>query len=139
LPNEIYKLLNRGGLGHGLRTQEQEIGGLPVLSPQLIKRELFLWNRHVGQVVDSLRTDDDSIPEEQKRSEIWGLHCELLNIRPYDHYNGKVGRVLMVNHALLTDTQPWIVPSVDRSEYVSTIRRHHSAKWGTNPPNCDQL
>lgn len=140
LPHEVYKLMIRGEyLGQGLRTQPMAIGGLPVLSPQLIKRELFRWNRRVYQTVDSLRTDNDSIPEEQKRSEVWDLHCELMNIHPYDHCNGKVGRILMVNHALLTDSKAWVVPSANRQEYFDTLRRHPSAQWGTTPPADAQL
>jgi hypothetical protein len=140
LPNEVYKLMvSSEHTGQGLRTQPVMFGGRAVLHPRLIKHELFLWNRRVQQVVDSLRTDDASIPEEQKRSEIWGLHCELMNIRPYDHCNGKVGRVLMVNHALLTDTQAWVVPAASRQEYFNTIRQHPSAQWGANPPTEAQL
>ena len=140
LPYEVYKLLNRGeSLGRGLRNQEVAIGGRAVLPHRMIKRELFRWNRRVCQAIDSLRTDEDTIPEERKRAEIWGLHCELMSIHPYDHFNGKVGRILMVNHALLTDAKAWVIPAASRQEYFNTIRQHPSAEWGTNPPTEDQL
>lgn len=139
-PLEVYKLLAHGHhLANGLRAQKVRVGDREALAPQLIKHELWKWNRRLYQTVDLLRTDDDSIPVEHKKSEIWGLHCELMNILPYDRFNGKVGRVLMVNHALLTDTPVWVIPAASRQEYFNVIRRHPSAQWGTNPPVEDQL
>lgn len=139
LPTEVHKLLMRGSpLAGALRTQSAKIGINDTLAPQFVKRELWRWNRNLCQAIDLLRTDDDSIPEIRKKSDLWGLHFELLNIRPYETCNGKVGRVLMVNHALLVDLAPWIIPSKAREEYFNGIRRHPSANWGANPPE-DQL
>lgn len=139
LPTEVHKLLLNGNpLAGQLRKQATKIGINDVLAPQLVKREFWKWNRNLCQTIDSLRTDDNSIPEARKKADIWGLHFEMLNIRPYELFNGKVGRVLMVNHALLVDIAPWIIPSKAREEYFNGIRRHPSATWGANPPE-DQL
>ena len=40
----------------------------------------------------------------------------------------------MVNHALLVDLDPWIIPCVTgREDYFDIIRNHPSAQWGIYP------
>lgn len=137
LPHEVYKLLTRGDVV--LRSHPVSLGGIDLIPPQRVKQELFYWNRRVYQTIDSLRTDDASISEAQKRAEVWGLHYELMNLRPYDRLNGKVGRILMASHAALTDAQAWVVPASSRLEYFASIRRHPSAQWGVSPTHSQAV
>jgi hypothetical protein len=138
LPREVHRLLLGKDEPYELRTQPFRIGINDVLPAGMVKKEFWKWNRRLQQAIDLLRTDDNSIPAEHKRAEIWGLHCELMNIRPFDSCNGKMGRVLMVNHALLVDLVPWVI-SCDhgREDYFDVIRTHPSSAWGNNPPSDD--
>lgn len=136
LPNAVHKLLLRDHpAAERLRSRDIKIGLNEVLPATLVPHFLWKWNRSVQTVIDLLRTDDDSIDPDLKFAEIWDLHCEFENIHPYELYNGKVGRVLMVNHALLVDVEPWITPcELGREDYLDMIRNHASADWGINPP-----
>lgn len=135
-PNEVHKLLlPEHPLAGELRSRVLKIGVTPVLSPTLVPHFLWKWNRSVHHVVDELRTDDDSIDPDTKIESVWDLHCEFESIHPYELYNGKVGRILMVNHALLVDVEPWIIPcDLGREDYFDVIRQHPSYCWGVSPP-----
>jgi len=136
LPNVVHKLLLRDHpAAERLRSRDIKIGLNEVLPATLVPHFLWKWNKSVQMVIDSLRTDDDSIDPDLKITEVWDLHCEFENIHPYELYNGKVGRILMVNHALLIDVEPWIIPcDLGREDYLDMIRNHASADWGINPP-----
>lgn len=142
LPKEIHKLLLRDHVHAGnLRRQRAFIGMNRTVDPIQVPKLMWRWNRHVSDTIDSLRTDDDSIEPDLKQADVWGLHCELMNIRPFELYNGKVGRLLMVNHSLLVDLEPWIIPAdLGRDDYFRVIRNHPSFEWATNlPPDELQL
>ncbi len=141
LPKAVHTLLlgEDHPLAGKLRTQEVRIGINDLLQAVLVPRFMWEWNRSVHSVIDSLRTDDDTIDSDEKMAQVWDLHCEFENIHPYELYNGKVGRVLMVNHALLVDVDPWIIPcDIGRDDYFSMIRKHASAEWGRNPPQAHE-
>lgn len=141
LPKVVHELLLPDHpLAGKLRTIETKIGLNDILPAAMIQFFFWRWNREVHTTIDDLRTDDDSIDEEDKISRIWQHHSELMNIRPFELYNGKVGRVLMVNHALLVDINPWIVPcKTGREDYFDLIRTHPSARWGTHPEEIQGL
>lgn len=135
LPNTVHKLLLRDHpLASQLRRRELKIGLNEVLPATLVPHFFWKWNRSVHRVIDSLRTGAGAVTPDLKISEIWDLHCEFESIHPYELYNGKVGRVLMLNHALLADAKPWITFELGRESYLDTIRNHASADWGVNPP-----
>lgn len=136
LPNAVHRLLLRDHpAAEKLRSRDVKIGLNYVLPATLVPHFLWKWNKAVKVVIDSLRTADRSIDHEVKIPEVWDLHYELASIHPYELYNGKVGRVLMVNHALLVDVDPWIIPcDSGREAYLDMIRNHASASWGINPP-----
>jgi hypothetical protein len=138
LPNAVHEILLPGNpLAGVLRVHEAKIGLNNLLEAKFVPHFMWKWNRLAQATIDSLRTDDDSIDPDEKIAQIWGLHCELENIRPYELYNGKVGRVLMINHALLVDIDPWIIPcAIGREDYFDMIRYHASAKWGLYPPDA---
>ena len=136
LPNAVHRLLLRDHpAAEKLRSRDVKIGLNEVLPATLVPHFLWKWNKAAQVVIDLLRTDDDSIDPDLKITEVWDLHCEFENIHPYELYNGKVGPILMVNHALLVDVEPWIIPcDLGREGYLDMIRNHASADWGINPP-----
>jgi hypothetical protein len=136
LPREIHRLLLREHPQAGrLRNQSARIACNGVVDPARVPALMFRWNNNVHETIDALRTDDNSVDSDLKRADVWGLHCELMNIRPFELYNGKVGRLLMVNHALLVGVEPWIVPAdLGRDDYFGVIRNHPSFIWAVDPP-----
>jgi hypothetical protein len=137
LPHEIHRLLLRDHPRAGeLRCGELKIGGAKIVAAKHVPYLFWKWTRTTQEVIDSLRTDDkDAVDPDTSISCIWDLHCEFENIHPYELYNGKVGRVLMVNHALLVDIDPWIIPcEVGREDYFNVIRSHESVGWADHPP-----
>jgi hypothetical protein len=134
-PNAVHRLLLRDHpAAEKLRSRDLKIGLNDILPATLVPHSLWKWNKSVHQVIDSLRVSDRSIDPDLKFDEICDLHCEFENIHPYELYNGKVGRILMVNHALLVDMDPWIVTCLKREDYLDMIRDHPSSEWGVNPP-----
>jgi hypothetical protein len=140
LPKEVHRLLLRDHHKAGvLRTERAKIGMRELLTPGKVPQAFWRWNRNVLRVVDGLRSNDDGIDSHSKYGQLWSLHCELMNIRPFDLYNGKLGRILMVNHALLIDVEPWIIPAVTgREAYLNVIRKHPSSNWGPSASLGDE-
>lgn len=138
LPKTIHEILLRGhpreDLAGKLRYQPARVGINSCLPATLVPSFMWGWGRRVHDTVDSLRTDDGGIEEEERVANVWDLHCEFENIHPFELFNGKVGRILMVNHALLLDLNPWSIPCEKREDYFDMIRYHPSAKWGATPP-----
>lgn len=133
LPRELHRLLLGVHLLAGVaRTQPITIGFRTMLHPRRVPYFTWRWNADARTRISTLRKSSGSTSGE-RRDIVWDLHCELMNIRPYELYNGRVGRLLMVNHALLVGEDPWIVHSQDRDEYLATIRGHASARWVDEP------
>lgn len=131
LPNEVHTLLLRDHkMARRLRYREIKLGLNYTLPPVKVPHLFWEWNRLVKKTVDRLRKKK----EEGALYEIWNLHAIFENIRPYEIYNGKTGRVLMLNHALLVDLDPWIVPFDAREVYLDFLRYHPTSDWGMNPP-----
>lgn len=137
LPHAVHKLLLRDDpLAEQVRRRDVKIGLNHVLEASHVPRLFWQWNRRTHETIDSLRVDDDSVDPGHAIAEVLGLHAMFENIHPYEVYNGKVGRVLMVNHALLVDVEPWIIPcDLGREDYFDMIRHHPSAQWGIDPPD----
>jgi hypothetical protein len=135
LPNAVHKLLLCDHpLAGKLRKQDIKIGLNYILEARFVPYLIWEWNRLLYRVINTLRTKKQSTVE-CKMLEVWNLHLEFENIHPYELYNGKVGRVLMLNHALLVDIEPWIIPCNEgREYYFDLIRTHPSASWGLDPP-----
>lgn len=132
LPRTIHQLLlPEHPLAGRVRKEEAQIGLNPVLPAGCVPRFFWEWNRKVFRVIKKMR---------RKRSDrgmiqaVWDLHAELLNIRPYELYNGKMGRILMINHALLLGVEPRLIRFEQREDYFDLIRHHETAKWGFEPP-----
>lgn len=50
---------------------------------------------------------------------VWQLHIDFEHIHPFIDGNGRTGRLLMVNHALILGLDPWIVEYSQVQEYYS--------------------
>lgn len=124
LPREAHQLLLREDPRAGrVRENEMLIGFRETMPAKLIPRHFIAWNQRVLQVISGLRKADSTT--EERRLAIWDLHLELMVIHPYELFNGKVGRILLVNHALLVDVEPWYVQcATERAEYFAQIRNH---------------
>jgi hypothetical protein len=133
LPRELHRmLLGDHPLAGMPRTQPISIGFRTMLHPRRVPHYTWRWNADAREVITALRKKE-VLSLEESRGTVWDLHCELMNIRPFELYNGRVGRLLMVNHALLIGEMPLIIYSADRDEYVRLISRHPSAHWVDEP------
>lgn len=123
IPHEVHKLIL--GQDHPmatvLRERDLTIGINPVLKATHVPKMFWTWNRRAQTTIDSLRVVDRTALDFTV-SEIWRMHVELMLIHPYELYNGKVGRILMLNHALLLNVDPWIIQCETREDYLDLIR-----------------
>lgn len=128
LPHSIHRLLLHD---HPLklRRRDLKIGINYILEARYVPHFFWMWNYSVRRKINEIRLSK-KVALEYKIATLWNLHCEFENIHPYELYNGKVGRVLLINHALLIDVEPWIIPCNEgREYYFDLIRDHPSAKW----------
>jgi hypothetical protein len=134
LPREVHRILLPDHPFGGIdREQPFRMGFRMMLQPHRVPYYCWRWNCDARERIGALRTRRRDAVAWQRQQEIWDLHCELMNIRPFELYNGRVGRALMVNHAILAGEDPWIVPFSSRALYVSTIQQHPSADWVYQP------
>lgn len=63
-----------------------------------------------------------------KMEQILDFHVRFERIHPFDDYNGRVGRILMVKECLRYGIDPFIIDDKRRGEYNRGI-----AQWDTNP------
>lgn len=134
LPRELHKmLLGDHPFAGAARTQRATIGFRKMLRPTRVAFFTWRWHADARERIGALRTHRKYATSSERQEEIWGLHCELMNIRPFELFNGRVGRLLMVNQALLLGEEPWFVSADNRSEYVAAILSHPSAKWDAEP------
>jgi len=135
LPNEVHRLLLKDHPQAGmLRTsyiQEKRVD--LYLNPFRIPFFMWRWNLDSRQKIEGVREEGETVTLDERESIVWNLHCQLVNIRPYEQCSGKVGRVLMVNHALLVGLSPWVVTFDGRAEYLDLLRTHPSSGWATQP------
>ena len=63
-----------------------------------------------------------------KLEQILAFHVQFERIHPFDDYNGRVGRILMVKECMRYGIDPFIIDDKRRGEYNRGI-----AQWDTNP------
>ena len=63
-----------------------------------------------------------------KLEQILAFHVQFERIHPFDDYNGRVGRILMMKESLRYGVDPFIIDDKRRGEYNRGI-----AQWDTNP------
>lgn len=134
LPRQLHKsLLGAHPLAGVQRTEPITIAFRETLSPKRVGYYVWRWNADAKERIDALRMYRKNASSLERQEVVWGLHCELMNIRPFELYNGRVGRLLMVNHAILVGERPWIVYASQRPLYMRVIHTHPSATWVHQP------
>lgn len=132
LPRELHMmLLPEHPLAGVLRSHQTLIGFRKMLHPQRVPYYTWRWNADVRETIGELRSRPST--EDERQGLLWDLHCELMNIRPFEIYNGRVGRLLLVNHAILLGEEPALVRFAERDDYLNTISSHPSASWVYEP------
>lgn len=58
-------------------------------------------------------------PPERKIQAVWRLHVDYEHIHPFIDGNGRSGRLLMVNHAIILGLKPWIVKHAEVGHYYA--------------------
>lgn len=132
LPRELHSmLLPEHPLGGVVRAQESHIGFRKMLQPHRVPYYTWRWNADARESIGELRWRRSR--SEERQNVLWDLHCELMNIRPFEMYNGRVGRLLLVNHAILLGEQPPLIRFSERDDYIDMVRGHLSATWVDEP------
>jgi hypothetical protein len=132
LPRDLHSMLLPGHPLAGVsRSQPITIGFRKMLHPRRVAHFTWRWNADVRETIGELRSRPCTWDERQDL--IWDLHCELMNIRPFEIYNGRVGRLLLANHAILLGIEPALIRSDSREDYLARIRSHPSAAWVDEP------
>ena len=83
--------------------------------PDKINRELkTLVEQYEGRVSSSARKREVKTPSLEQ---ILDFHVKLEQIRPFDDYNGRVGRIIMMKECLRHEIDPFIIDDKRRGEY----------------------
>lgn len=132
LPRDIHRmLLPDHPLAGVLRSHAYIMGFKKMLHHRRVPYYTWRWNMDARETIGEIRSREST--EEERQTLLWDLHCELMNIRPFEIYNGRVGRLLLVNHALLLGEEPVLIRFQERDDYLDTISAHPSATWVHEP------
>lgn len=82
--------------------------------------------KEINRELTELIKDYEQQPVDMDR--ILDFHVRFERIRPFDDYNGRVGRVIMLKECLRYGVVPFIIDDKRRGEYNRGI-----AQWDTNP------
>lgn len=107
---------NADGRGQ-LRRVPVFVGNKEFPSPDKLGRLLVEWQASVALPLVKFRKNELGMDAEEREALIWRWHVEFENIHPCVDGNGRVGRLLMVNHAVLFGLEPWIVRYDERDAY----------------------
>lgn len=127
-PREVHTLLMREFLpdAGSYRTTGVRVGPYIKPDPVRVPDMMDEWAERVEAIVGC-----EPLPSEDERREaVWGLHCEYENIHPWVDGNGRSGRLLMVNHAIVMGLEPWIIHYGEEQDYYRRIEAHESHSWG---------
>lgn len=82
--------------------------------------------KEINRELTNLIKNYEQQPADMDR--ILDFHVRFERIRPFDDYNGRVGRVIMMKECLRHGVVPFIIDDKHRSEYIQGI-----AQWDINP------
>lgn len=86
--------------------------------PTLIKSLMDDWDSEVmGQLLTGYKKT-----KQEKENSVWDLHIEFERIHPFRDGNGRTGRLLMVNHALILGLEPWIIEHKNVDKYYERFK-----------------
>ena len=116
-PQDVHEVLmaNLKGMAHeagNLRTCRVMAGSRTCPDWHEVPRLLKNWE---DEAYYRLKNEDFLDPE----ALVWKLHIDYETIHPFVDGNGRSGRLLMVNHALLLGIDPWIVKFDERLDYYA--------------------
>lgn len=77
------------------------------------------WNKLVSMELENAK----DISKKDKKDLVWRLHIAYEYIHPWIDGNGRSGRVLMLNHALLLSLKPWTVKYNARFDYYRRFEK----------------
>lgn len=119
-PFELHKML-MGRMWPEIAGKKREcrifVGSHEGASPEKITDMLYDWNGHVERMFGSKFLDKRDTTNNKKS--IIQLHVEFERIHPFRDGNGRTGRLLMVNHALVCGVEPWVTEYDKRWEYYN--------------------
>lgn len=89
--------------------------------PEAIPDLLSKWNEIVERVLskrDAITDlDGDTTYEKYDKNLVLKLHVQFEKIHPFRDGNGRSGRLLMVNHAIILGIEPWVTEYDTRFDY----------------------
>lgn len=118
-PLIVHKKLMRNLLGF-----DREAGQLRRINVAVGGRRCPAW-QDVAELLRDWQITVDLFPEHRDKSEearrdwVWNRHVEFEHIHPFIDGNGRTGRLLMLNHALLLGLEPWYVKYNERYAYYA--------------------
>lgn len=101
---DIY---HKTGVGE-LRTQEVKLSKTATTPPKKIQAAL-------NELLRTYEKQDATLEQ------ILGFHVRFEQIRPFDDYNGRVGRIIMMKECLRYDITPFIIDDKRRSGYMKGL------------------
>lgn len=105
------------------RTKVITVGSSAVCAPKLINKEL-------GAIIKDY--EEGKGPYDLDR--ILAFHVAFEKIHPFDDYNGRVGRAIMMRECIRRGIDPFIIGDKNRSDYHKGI-----VLWGSDPTVLQQL
>jgi len=120
-------------LMHDLRGMQQsagqfrqggvQVGGRFCPLPQEVPILYQQWMNMVQGQIPILTKDLQSpIFYNVKQTMVWNWHVAFEHIHPFIDGNGRTGRLLMLNHALILGLDPWITEYDNRMEYYKRFQ-----------------
>lgn len=98
-----------------LRQVNVRVGSKNLESWREVPEKIDRWLSLTHQVL--VDPDMKKLPDSSKEKLVWDMHVTFETVHPFQDGNGRTGRLLMVNHALLLGLKPWIVKYDERWEY----------------------
>ncbi len=119
-------LLVHGKITRNLKTGKDTAGLLRKVNVQIGKQWcpthahvpslLAEWLAAVRVEFPVVRKNESEV---ERREWVLDKHVDFEHIHPFEHGNGRVGRLLMLNHIMLMDIRPWIFTHEKRDRYFA--------------------
>ena len=124
-PRDVHAILMRGFIPKPgvYRTVGVSVGRWQKPEPLKVPDLMTDWADRVDETLNADAIAEGAID----RVVIEGLHCEYENIHPWVDGNGRSGRLIMLNHALMCAVDPWIIHAGEEQQaYYAMIEEHES-------------